>query len=159
MPLDLRAPVIGDGLTLWSLARIAGELDVNSEYCYHLWCRDFASTSVVAWAPDAAAGFVIGFHRPLDPSCLFVWQVAVHPDHRGLGLGTDMLSHLVDRAAHTRRVEATVGPSNDASRRMFERFARRHGAPVTSSPFLDADAFTDGHEPEVLLTIGPLHSR
>jgi L-2,4-diaminobutyric acid acetyltransferase len=154
--LELREPALGHGLTLWNLARVAGGLDLNSAYSYHLWCRDFASSSVIAWSGGEAAGFVTGFRRELDATCLFVWQVAVHPDHRGVGLGVDMLSHLAGRHPGDGTVEATVTPSNEASRRMFERFADRHGATVTQTPFLGAEAFPDDHEAEVLLEIGPL---
>jgi L-2,4-diaminobutyric acid acetyltransferase len=154
--LELREPACDDGLTLWSLAREAGGLDVNSAYSYHLWCRDFASSSVVATSNGEAVGFVSGFRRPLDATCLFVWQVAVHPEHRGAGVGVEMLSHLVGRDPALRTMEATVTPSNEASRRMFERFAHRHGASVTPTPFLGAEAFPDHHEAEVLLEIGPL---
>jgi L-2,4-diaminobutyric acid acetyltransferase len=160
-PSTLRcaAPGRSDGGSLHTLARLAGGLDVNSPYSYHLWCRDFARTSTVAWAGAEPVGFVTGFRRPEAPDRLFVWQVAVHPDWRGHHIGTAMLHDLVDREEPPRFVEATVTPSNTASRRMFEGFAAQHGAPVVDRPFLAADQFPDAHESEILLEIGPFPPR
>jgi L-2,4-diaminobutyric acid acetyltransferase len=152
----LRAPRPIDGLRLHALALRAGGLDVNSPYSYHLWCRDFARTSTVAWAGGEPVGFVTGFRRPDAPDRLFVWQVAVDPGWRGRRIGPAMLHDLVARDDAPRVVEATVTPSNTASRRMFERFAADCGAPVVDRPFLPADQFPDEHEPEILLEIGPL---
>ena len=39
---------MADGHALWQMAVDSATLDVNSPYAYLLWCRDFASTSVVA---------------------------------------------------------------------------------------------------------------
>ncbi|WP_230987146.1 diaminobutyrate acetyltransferase [Mycolicibacter heraklionensis] len=44
----LRTPTVADGPALWQIAVDSATLDVNSPYAYLLWCRDFASTSVVA---------------------------------------------------------------------------------------------------------------
>jgi L-2,4-diaminobutyric acid acetyltransferase len=152
---ELRIPRATDGLVLWRLAGEAGGLDVNSPYSYQLWCRDFASTSVLAWCGRAPAGFVTGYRRPDAPDRLFVWQVAVDPTSRGRGLGVAMLDHLVGRDDPPRWMEATVTPSNRASQRMFERLAARHDVPVARMPFLDADDFPEQHEAEILLEIGP----
>jgi L-2,4-diaminobutyric acid acetyltransferase len=156
-PLTLHAPTPADGPDLHRLAVQAGGLDVNSEYAYLLWARDFGATSVIARCGGHAVGFVTGFRRPVDPSCLFVWQVAVHPDHRRQGLGVTMLDALVDRTAPT-LLETTVTPSNVGSARMFERLAATRGAEVERVELFGASAFDPDHdhEPEVLFTIGPL---
>jgi L-2,4-diaminobutyric acid acetyltransferase len=154
--VELRAPAGTDGLAMWELVRAAGGLDLNSPYSYHLWCRDFAASSVIARSGTQVVGLVTGYRRPEAREHLFVWQVAVRPDHRGRGLGIAMLDHIVERDESPCWLEATVAPSNAASQRMFERFADRHGARLRRRPFLDADDFPDQHEPEVLLEIGPL---
>jgi L-2,4-diaminobutyric acid acetyltransferase len=179
----VRPPTVADGGALWSLAREAGGLDVNSSYAYLLWCRDFAATSIVAaatagsgtggsgtagsgvagagsagsGAAEALAGFVTGYRRPDDPDTLLVWQVAVHPGARGRGVAGRMLDALVDRLrpAGLARVETSVTPGNEASRQMFASFARRHGATIDETVLFGADAFPDAHEPECLLRIGP----
>jgi L-2,4-diaminobutyric acid acetyltransferase len=154
----LESPHLDDGHHLWCVARESKELDLNSPYSYLLWCRDFADTSVVARGDDGVHGFVTGYIRPEASDTFFVWQVAVAPAYRGRGLGRSMLDHigecLLDRGC--RFLEATVTPSNTASTRLFESFAAARGAPVDRRPLFAAAMFPDGHEPEVLLRIGPL---
>jgi L-2,4-diaminobutyric acid acetyltransferase len=149
----LTEPDTADGRELWRIARDSETLDLNSPYAYTLWCRDFADTSVVAHGADGPCGFITGYLRPQRPDTLFVWQVAVDRSHRGQGLARRMLDSLT---AGRRYVEATVTPGNEPSTRLFESFARDHGAGLTRSPLFTEDHFPASHEAEVLFRIGPL---
>lgn len=157
-PLRIGPPQSGDGRELWRLARDSGELDLNSPYCYVLWCRDFSRTSVVARQGDAVVGFVTGHVRPDADDTLFVWQVAVSGAHRGQRIGRRMLDEMATVMAGNgcRYLEATVTPDNLPSARLFASFARAHDAPLTRRPGFGSDMFPDGHQPEDLLRIGPL---
>jgi L-2,4-diaminobutyric acid acetyltransferase len=155
--VHLRAPDLADGAALWRLARDSGTLDLNSPYAYLLWCGEFAATSVLAEVDGRPAGFVTGFRPPERPHVLFVWQVAVAAEHRGLGLAGRMLDALLERDPALRAVEATVTPSNTASQRLFRALARRHGCACTERPCIETAHFPDpGHEPELLFHIGPI---
>ncbi|AMO60240.1 L-2,4-diaminobutyric acid acetyltransferase [Mycolicibacterium phlei] len=148
------------------VAAATATLDLNSPYAYLLMATDFADTSIVAEADDEVVGFITGYHPPGRPEVLFVWQVAVAPAAQGRGLGAAMLDELVhrvrsDRFGHPVTVEATVAPSNTASRALFGGFARRHGVPCLERPrfdgrLLDPDG---GHEDEPVLRIGPIIQR
>lgn len=142
---------------MWQLAGDVS-LDQNSPYHYVLFGRDFAQTSVVARRGEVLAGFVTGFERPDEPGVLFVWQVAVAEAWRGAGVGGRMLDHLADRLAEggLHHVEATVTPDNAASIRLFEAFARRHGALARWSSLFGAELFPGAHEREDLVRVGPL---
>src|SRR5487761_1174650 len=94
LAVSVERPRSGDGGDLWRLARDPGELDLNSPYCYLLWCRDFSETSVVARAGRTVAGFVTGYVRPDVLGTLFVWQVAVGRAYRGQRIGRRMLDTL-----------------------------------------------------------------
>lgn len=154
--IELRAPTRVDGAALWRLARDSGALDLNSPYAYLLWCDQFARTSIVADVGGEPAGFVTGFLCPERNDVLFVWQVAVASEHRGLGLAGRMLDALALRL-RPRALEATVTPSNTASRRLFLGFARRHGCACREEAYLEPQHFPDrGHESEVLYHIGPI---
>lgn len=158
--VGVRAPSFDDGALMWDMTRTAGTLDLNSPYAYMLQCRDFAHTCAIAEVYGRPAGFVIAHRPPARPDVLFVWQIAVLPDFRGLGIAGRMLDDLLAREpnAGVRTVEATVTPSNTASAALFRSFARSRGATVTVTPGFAADDFPDGlgHEPENLFTISPV---
>jgi L-2,4-diaminobutyric acid acetyltransferase len=143
---------------MWRIARDSEILDVNSPYSYLLWCRDFAGASVIARDATGVHGFITGFVRPQAAATVFVWQVAVDAAHRGQGLARRMLDHLGDRMAGEGRryLEATVTPDNTPSRRLFESFARDRESVIERRTLFTRDQFPAGHQPEVLLRIGPL---
>ncbi|BEK94953.1 2,4-diaminobutyric acid acetyltransferase [Nocardia seriolae] len=151
----IRSPRIDDGSRLWQIAVDSRVLDVNSSYAYLLWCRDFASTSVVAEIDGEVAGFVIGYLRPADPATLFAWQVAVDRAHRGRGIGVAMLDCLLETGSGqaASAIETTVSPDNTASTAMFAALARLRGMGITRRKLFTANHFPDVHEPEELYRI------
>lgn len=160
--LDLRAPAVADGPVLWRMAvdsaNLDATLDVNSPYAYLLWCRDFAATSVIASLDGRPAGFLTGYRRPDQPATLMMWQVVVDAAHRGAGTASRMVDHLARRLQRdgVTHVEASVGPDNVASQRLFEAFARRWNAPLERRELFGADLFPEAHTSEILFRIGPL---
>lgn len=154
----LRSPQREDGAAIHALIQASPPLDLNSVYAYLLLCEHHADTCVMAERDGALDGFISAYVPPGRDDTLFVWQVAVHERTRGHGLGGQMLSHLLARPALAgiRYVETTVGPDNQASRRMFAGLARRLGTSVAESPLFPASLFGgQGHEDEELLRIGP----
>lgn len=159
--LKLDVPRLEDGAALWRIARDSQALDLNSSYSYLLWCRDHATTSIVARDANAEpVGFITGYLRPQDPRTLLVWQVAVDHGQRGRGLAAAMLDGLAVRTGAelgVEVIETTVTPDNVPSNRLFTAFAERHSAAVRREVLFDTGAFPEsGHEPEVLYRIGPL---
>ncbi|OBG35939.1 MULTISPECIES: diaminobutyrate acetyltransferase [Mycolicibacter] len=154
----LRTPTVADGQALWQMAVDSATLDVNSPYAYLLWCRDFASTSVVAEVDGVPGGYVTGYRRPEQPQTLMVWQVAVNAAHRGAGLAGRMLDHLATTQVTqgVTHLETSITPDNDASRRLFSAFARRWDASLECSVLFGADLFAESHLAEELFRIGPL---
>ena len=150
---------------MWRLAGETG-MDVNSPYAYTLWCRDFATTSVVARDTDGrVAAYVTGYVRPDSPDTYFLWQVAVDSAYRGQRLARRMLDFIGDAIAEQglQYLEATVTPDNAASRALFASFARDRGAEAVWSPLFGKEHFPtdadDSHEPEDLVRIGPFGPR
>lgn len=181
--LVLRPPVVSDAAEIWRMVQDGGELDANSPYAYLLLCSDFADCGWVVCdggpsdvdgeaSPEGPStrmiGFVLGYRPPARPDTVFVWQIGVHPDYRGQGMGRRLLDRVVDRAMEEFDVaflEATVTPSNTASRMLFTRFAVDRSAQIreslafSSSDFPPAEAKGDSHEDEIRLRIGPLTRR
>nr|WP_264024184.1 diaminobutyrate acetyltransferase [Mycolicibacterium pyrenivorans] len=159
----MRRPTDADAIAMHRLVAETEVLDLNSTYAYLLLATDFADTSVVAERDGELFGLITGYHPPSRPEVLFVWQVAVAESARGTGLAGAMLDTLTrrvreDRHGHPVTVEATVAPSNSASRALFGAFARRHGVPISEHPrFLASHLDVDqSHEDEPILRIGPI---
>ncbi|WP_194835576.1 diaminobutyrate acetyltransferase [Nocardia sp. XZ_19_369] len=153
----LRAPRVADGAQLWRIAKDSEVLDTNSSYAYVLWCRDFATTSVVAEVNGRVVGFVIGYVRPQAPDTVFVWQVAVDRAQQGKGTGAQLLHALLNNVAvqGVSKLETTISPDNAASIALFTSVARRRDARITKRPLFDAGVFPDSHAPEDLYLIAP----
>ena len=158
--LEIRSPTTKDAAKIWQLVRETGILDPNSAYLYLLLCRDFRDTCLVAVKEARIVGFVSGYRLPSDIRVLFVWQVGVASDAKRQGIGSQLLRELVERNAGTlTAIEATVSPSNVASRRLFESLAQSLGASVFDVPdggFGEGDFPPGDHEPEPRIRISPL---
>lgn len=157
--ISFRLAGVEDAAAIWQLVRATGVLDENSRYCYLLLCRDFGDTCLVACRDNVIVGFVAAYVPPKCPDCIFVWQVGVAEAVRGQGVAKALLRALVTVPAceGVRFLEATVTPSNTASRRLFESFAESLEVPCDISQGFTADMFGDvNHEREDLFRIGPL---
>lgn len=153
--LRLRKPVSEDGAAIWELVRDCKPLDENSMYCNLLQCDHFRDTSVVAELDGEIVGWVSGYIVP-NEATLFVWQVAVGPAARGLGLGGKMLAHLINRdeCAEVEALKTTITEDNDASWGLFRSFARRQGGELTDEVhFHEEDHFGGAHDTEHMVTI------
>lgn len=155
-PTTLRKPESEDGGAIWELVRACKPLDENSMYCNLIQCDHFRDTCVVAERKGQILGWVSAYVMPNEPDTLFVWQVAVSPDARGLGLGTRMLGHILDRdaCADVARMQTTITRSNEASWSLFRKFAQRSLGQLTSQAhFIRDDHFMGLHPTEYMVTI------
>ncbi len=158
--IELAQPVKEDGHAIHALIGQCPPLDLNSIYTYLLLSEHFSRTCVVAREEARLLGFVSAYLHPERDGVLFVWQVAVHAQARGRGLGQAMLRHLLQRRGlrdvHT--LETTVGPENLPSRRLFGHIARATQATVQESALFAPHLFgQQAHEDERLLRIGPMN--
>ncbi len=147
-----------DGANLWKLIGDIGTLERNSSYCYLMMARMFSDTCVVAEFHGRPVGLVVGFCPPGRRDTAFVWQVGVHPDFRGAGLATGLLTQLLEQTGAA-YLEATVGVSNASSRALFTGFGRRAGAACRIDPYFTEADFPESHEAEQLYRLGPVERR
>ncbi len=161
--LLFRPPKLEDGAAVHALIKACPPLDLNSAYLYFLVCDHFRKTTVLAEQEGRLVGCVTAYVRPDRPDTLFIWQVAVHRDARGQGLGRRMLDVAVDReaASGARWMETTISPLNTASRRLFAAWAESRGLALEESAYLEPGHFTaageeTAHEAERLFRIGPM---
>lgn len=137
----LRKPTEKDGYELHRLVERAGKLDKNSLYCNLLQLSHFADTAIVAENDGRLIGSVTGYRLPNSPQTLFIWQVAVDPDFRGMGLASNMLTNLTERVVDEgiTHLETTITRDNVASQKLFTRFFSKAGKRYTSKPYFEAD--------------------
>ena len=146
-----------DGFAIHQLIAKSPPLDLNSVYSYYLLSDHFRETCVIAEHEGEVAGFLSAYRVPAHPDILFVWQVVVSGAMRGKRVAWRMLASLLERfhPGEISYVEATVNPSNKASRGLFERLAKEQGTLLEERNYLEASAFgtTESHESEILLRI------
>jgi len=151
----LRKPDATDGAAIWELVKTCKPLDENSMYCNLIQADHFAETSVVAELDDEIVGWISGYMIPAKEE-LFIWQVAVGPGARGLGLGKKMLLELVGRNAceDAARLKTTITKGNAASWALFRSFARMIGGDLSDEPHFERDTHFEGrHDTEHLVAI------
>jgi len=157
----VRAVMEDEGALLWELARDAGGVDLNSPYAYMMLGRNFNTTCAVVEVFGLPAGFIAAHRLPKHPDVLFVWQVAVLPEFRGMGIAKRLLEGLVELPGciGVRKMEATVTPSNSASEALFTAFAKARGADISIHDGFTKSDFPEDeqHEEERLFTIHPIH--
>ncbi|KEO53917.1 diaminobutyrate acetyltransferase [Thioclava indica] len=145
--LVFRKPDAQDGSEIWKLIQRCKPLDENSMYCNLLQCDHFRDTCVMVERDGQLLGWISGYIAPSDPQSFFVWQVAVAPEARGLGLGKRMLRHLIsrDETADCTRLKTTITKSNGASWGLFRSFARSIGGELSDEAHFHEDDHFDGH--------------
>lgn len=155
--LAIRTSDVDDAAKIWRIVEESGVLDVNSRYCYLLLCREFSDTCLVATLRNRVVGFVTAFRSPARPHTLFVWQIGVDAALRGQGVAGQLLDSLTSLATGEpiRFLEATVTPSNTASRHLFQSFAGRHGVACHIEAGFTSEMLGGQHEAEQLFRIGP----
>lgn len=153
---SLREPEAEDGADIWELVRACKPLDENSMYCNLIQCDHFSKTCVVAELDGVVVGWVSAYVLPHDPETLFVWQVAVSEKARGTGLGSLMLSTLLQReaCAEIKRLQTTITIDNEPSWALFRKFAKTRQAQFNVQDYFEqALHFRERHRTEHLVTI------
>lgn len=151
----LRRPTATDGADIWVLVNSCKPLDQNSMYANLIQADHFRDTCVVAELDGEVVGWISGHMIP-DQRALFVWQVAVGENARGLGLGKRMLLELVEREAcdGATHLKTTITEDNAASWGLFRSFARDIGGDLTDAPHFEREAHFGGqHATEHMVTI------
>lgn len=150
-------PEKADGYAVHQLIAESPPLDLNSVYSYYLLSDHFRDTCVVAKQGEDIVGFLSAYRPPGNEDILFVWQVVVSKAMRGRRVAWRMLESLLSRfkQGQINYVEATVNPSNIASRKLFEHLAREQDTLMEERVYLEASAFgpSESHESEILLRV------
>ena len=157
--ITLRKPDPEDGALVHALIEHCKPLDTNSLYCNLLQCSHFRDTAVLAEEQGKIVGFISGYLLPNQSDTLFVWQVAVSEQARGLGLASKMLLELTGRhPSQIRHLHTSITLSNDASWNTFKRLAKTLNAPLNEQVMFDKEQHLDGqHDTEMLVQIGPFN--
>lgn len=154
----LRRPGLDDGPAVFELVEACKPLDLNSRYLYLLQCSHFADTCALGTVNGKAVAWVSAYIAPSQQDTLFVWQVAVGEQARGLGLGKSLINWIVGQQTGIRKIHASITPDNTASWGLFESLARDRGSVLTSRDWFEQQAHFGGHHcTEVLVEIALAH--
>ncbi|WP_353009776.1 diaminobutyrate--2-oxoglutarate transaminase [Mesorhizobium sp. M0843] len=157
--VTFRRPTEIHAADVWELIAKCSPLDPNSLYCELLLCTDFADTCVLAEHAGAVVGWMSAYRRPSEPSTLFIWQIAVHPDIRNTGVGKGLIISALNRPSceGLTHIKATVTLSNRGSKLLFAGVARDLRAPIRQALCFDQDIHFKGQqESEHTIAIGPI---
>lgn len=156
--LDIRAPTPEDAADIHALIADCPPLDTNSLYANLIQTTHFSDSCAVARLNGRVVGWISGHRPPGKDKTYFLWQVAVHPDARGMRLPRRMLAAILTRPEQSgvSLLETSITRSNEASWSLFRSLARWLQAPLREERWFDRERhFRGKHDTEFLVTIGP----
>lgn len=155
---EIRMPVSADGPAVWKLIERTPALDKNSLYCNLLQCSHFAATCAIAVHDSTVLGWLSGYIPPGRNDTLFVWQVCVADEARGLGLARHLIGDVLARAS-SRQLQyllCTITEDNTPSWGLFGSVARALGAQMQQAEHFTHELhFGGAHDSELAVSIGP----
>lgn len=108
-------------LKVYELVSQSPPLEKYFQHFYRIMLRYFTSTCLVAELQQKLVGWQMGFISQNSPETYFLWQIGVHPDMQGRGLGGLLLEDVEKRVYQLgcKRVEVTIDPENLPSGKLF----------------------------------------
>lgn len=96
-------------------------LEQYFQHFFKIMLRYFSSTCLVAEYQGKLIGWQMGFVSQKDSNTYFLWQIGVHPDMQGRGLGGLLLDAIENKAFEMgcTRIEVTIDPENIVSEKLF----------------------------------------
>ncbi len=108
-------------LQVYNFVSASPPLERYFQHFYKIMLRYFSSTCLVAEQQGKIVGWQMGFVSQNDPKTYFLWQIGVHSDMQGRGLGGLLLESIENKAGEMgcTRIEVTIDPENIASEKLF----------------------------------------
>ncbi|QKF78200.1 diaminobutyrate acetyltransferase [Arcobacter defluvii] len=154
-------PCIENSKDIFNLIKRCDTLDLNSEYLYLLQCSHFKKTCGIAILENEVIGFVSGYFIPDKNDTLFIWQVAVDEKFRGQNIAIKIIIDIYNRNNINNKIKyilSTVSPSNNSSKRVFEKLADNFNTKIENKTLFSLNDFLDSHEEEIQYLIGPINN-
>jgi len=149
-------------MRLYEIVSKCPPLDLNSKYAYFLIGEHFSKTSIVVTDGQDIIAMTSAYVNPQKEDTLFIWQVAVLPEYRGMNLGHKMINEILKRPLlkKIKYLETTITEKNTASKKVFLNLAKNLNCHIKKKEFLSSEDFTGikdrtFHESELLYKIGP----
>ncbi|MEA2021259.1 MAG: phosphoribosylamine--glycine ligase [Candidatus Caldatribacteriota bacterium] len=108
-------------LNVYQLISQSPPLEKYFQHFYRIMLRYFSSTCIVAENQHRLVGWQMGFVSQNDQKTYFLWQIGVHYDMQGKGLGGLLLEETERKAYESgcTRMEVTIDPENVPSEKLF----------------------------------------
>ena len=141
-----------DAKEVYKLIKKSKTLDLNSQYLYLLLSTHFKNSCAIAKHKNKIISLVLGYYLPDKPKTLFIWQVATNKKYRGKNLAFKLIDNIYKRKKINSLI-TTVSPSNFASNRVFEKFAKSVDSKIKKSLYFKKELFYNTHDDEILYKI------
>ena len=119
--IHIREAYEDEFLQVYNLVSISPPLERYFQHFYRIMLRYFSSTCFVAEFEEKLVGWLMGFISQNNPDTYFLWQIGVHPDMQGRGLGGLLLDAVEKKVIELgcSRIEVTIDPENTSSEKLF----------------------------------------
>jgi len=119
--ITIREAKENEFLSVYDLVSQSPPLEKYFQHFYRIILRYFSSSCLVAEYQKKLVGWQMGFVSQNDYHTYFLWQIGVHPDMQGRGLGGLLLEAIEKKAYEmgSSRIEVTIDPENLASEKLF----------------------------------------
>jgi len=99
----------------------------HHEYVYWILGNFYQSTTFVCVESERLIGFICGLPS-IDQSTIFVWQVCIHPDFRGRGIGLGLIKLLFESSEQFgfNNLQLSITANNSISKSMFKKFSENN---------------------------------
>jgi len=123
MHIKLRNIQEGDISEIISLANSCLHVEDHSPFVYWMLSKYFNNITFVAinGADNSIVGFVSGVIASNSRKIGYIWQVAVDPTKRRIGIGTKLITKIITelQSQQLKGVEFSIDPVNYASKKMI----------------------------------------
>lgn len=102
-----------------------------SNYVYWILENYYSSSCFVATINDEIIGFISAMPS-IEKEIIFVWQISINSNFRGMGIGKQLLDKVVDSAQKFKMnaIQFSIDSNNAASKRLFMNLADRLESPI-----------------------------
>jgi L-2,4-diaminobutyric acid acetyltransferase len=133
--VKVRSCTPSDFAEVLNIVQQSDKISHHTSYTYWVALRAWPDLFLVAELDGEIVGFAFGLRAAEQPHQVFLWQIAVDPEHQRLGIGELLLHTLIARAARSGALEltTTISIDNGPSNALFRKIALAIGSKLVEA--------------------------